>query len=316
MTVSIEHLQTLLQKLEDDKIKNLEAQADARRVLQEIGESTDNYPSYDKQLSEKNTYIAYILISIACDTVENNFENQIKVSDIFERASKILSDNHQYANDHENVINLNLLISSMSFYCAKQFSKAYITIGKVKTNYPVSSMINYFLKKDFDHLFSISVDLFYDAPPQSNEQEVIDRWIVSHEVARCFMIYLDTLYSGHLDRFNQIESILIILEELCQINRFVDLWLVIRLLKIIFRTFENTSIWQIIPPLMPQDSLVGRYIRLLSELKPPITELWPSQLSAVDLATGDNSGGVVNLRTSGGKTRVAEIAILKNIDWF
>lgn len=50
---------------------------------------------------------------------------------------------------------------------------------------------------------------------------------------------------------------------------------------------------------------------MLSGFKSPVVELWPSQTDSLHLATGDNLGAVINLRTSGGKTRVAEIAILQ-----
>ena len=46
---------------------------------------------------------------------------------------------------------------------------------------------------------------------------------------------------------------------------------------------------------------------------PPVTELWPSQVAAIPLAVGENDGGIINLRTSGGKTRVAEIAIINTL---
>lgn len=55
------------------------------------------------------------------------------------------------------------------------------------------------------------------------------------------------------------------------------------------------------------------YIQLLSGFVPPVTELWPSQVAAIPLAVGENDGGIINLRTSGGKTRVAEIAIINTL---
>ena len=313
MSVSIESIQRILQILDDNKIKNLGAQSDARRVLQEVGELSLNFPNYDPHLSEKNSYIAYLLIFNACDIVENSFENQISSAEIFERAGKLLADNYQFAQEAEDISNINLLISSMSFYCAKQFSQAYISVEHVKPNNSIVSMVKLFLRKDFNQLFTESIENFFVEQPYLSELDQLDQWIISHEIARCFMIYLNTLYSGDLGQFNQISFILETLEDLCELNRFVTSWLIIKLLKIIFKTFETSSTWKNIPPRIPNASLTPKYIRLLSELRPSVVELWPSQLSAIDLATSKNDGGVINLRTSSGKTRVAEIAILNTL---
>jgi len=221
MSVSIESIQRILQILDDNKIKNLGAQSDARRVLQEVGELSLNFPNYDPHLSEKNSYIAYLLIFNACDIVENSFENQISSAEIFERAGKLLADNYQFAQEAEDISDINLLISSMSFYCAKQFSQAYISVEHVKPNNSIVSMVKLFLRKDFNQLFTESIENFFVEQPYLSELDQLDQWIISHEIARCFMIYLNTLYSGDLGQFNQISFILETLEDLCELNRFV-----------------------------------------------------------------------------------------------
>ena len=77
----------------------------------------------------------------------------------------------------------------------------------------------------------------------------------------------------------------------------------------------DASLWRILPPFFPDDlSLLNRYIRLLLFGKRPITELWRSQRDAVPVALDQSRhGAVVNMRTSSGKTRVAELAILQTL---
>jgi replicative superfamily II helicase len=49
-------------------------------------------------------------------------------------------------------------------------------------------------------------------------------------------------------------------------------------------------------------------------LKRPVAELWASQRAALPLALNvANNGAVINLRTSAGKTRVEELAILQTL---
>lgn len=109
--------------------------------------------------------------------------------------------------------------------------------------------------------------------------------------------------------YNNLLKLLILSTE-CNLTLY---WLIIRLLKIIILTFQKSSLWSVLPALLPVGNITEKYIRLLSWFKSPVTEMWPSQTASLPLAVGDNEGAVINLRTSGGKTRVAEIAILKTL---
>src|SRR5262249_26438149 len=74
--------------------------------------------------------------------------------------------------------------------------------------------------------------------------------------------------------------------------------------------------WTVLPPFFgPQRSAaLGRYVRLLAFGRRSVTELWSSQRAALPLAlNSSNHGAVVNLRTSAGKTCVAELAILQTL---
>lgn len=96
-------------------------------------------------------------------------------------------------------------------------------------------------------------------------------------------------------------------------SNLISFWLIIRLLRIILSTYFKASLWSVLPPLSSSQYTTKNYIQLLSGFVPPVTELWPSQVAAIPLAVGENDGGIINLRTSGGKTRVAEIAIINTL---
>ena len=70
MTLPIEHVNELLEKLNAGLFVNLEAQADARRVFQEVKEDERNYPRFDSNLTEKATHIAYSLLAAGCSILE------------------------------------------------------------------------------------------------------------------------------------------------------------------------------------------------------------------------------------------------------
>ncbi|MCX5880388.1 MAG: DEAD/DEAH box helicase, partial [Deltaproteobacteria bacterium] len=93
-------------------------------------------------------------------------------------------------------------------------------------------------------------------------------------------------------------------------------WWLARLLRLMLKDYGKGSLWSVLPPFFGPDGTVqvDSYVKLLAFLKPPIIELWQSQTVALQLALNpQNRGGVINLRTSAGKTRVAELAILHTL---
>ena len=311
MSLPIEYIRELLAGISNDKIDNIITQTDARRILQEVKEDSKNYPNFDISLTEKATHIAYLLISCGCSLLE---QENIKSGEgllILEKAGKILSDSFKYNSEEMDTKDNNLLISGMALYAAKQFSRSFIVLDNVNLEFPIGKMIILFLKKDFMSLIQMASSVFFIRETEELDIQEFDNWIISHEIARCFLIISDFMYTGNEDNFTLVNNILGKLERISFESNLILNWLIIRLLKIIFLTYQDVTFWSTLPPFLPLSSMTKNYIRLLCSLKSPITELWPSQTESLPLALGNSNGGVINLRTSGGKTRVAELAILK-----
>lgn len=313
MSLPTDYAIDLLNSLSQGRIKNLITQADARRILQEVKETTDNYPNFDRLLTEKTTYIAYALLSCGCSLLENQDTMTSEGLVALENAGKILSDTYRFNANKDQNVNYNLLIAGMALYSAKQYSRAFIVLNDIDADFDVGQMIISFLKKDFESLMNISSNVFFSSPPVQSDFRSFDEWVISHEVARCFFIIIDFIYTGYEEYFIFINDILEKLLRLSYEDNLTLYWLTIRLLKIILSTFQNCSLWSILLPLLPARYINETYIRLLSSFKSPVIEIWPSQIASLPLAIGENPGAVINLRTSGGKTRVAEIAILQTI---
>ncbi|EKP3903509.1 DEAD/DEAH box helicase, partial [Listeria monocytogenes] len=111
MSLPIEYIRELLAEVSNDKIENIITQTDARRILQEVKEDSENYPNFDVSLTEKATHIAYLLISCGCSLLA---QENIKSGEgllILEKAGKILSDNFKYNSEEMDTKDNNLLIS-------------------------------------------------------------------------------------------------------------------------------------------------------------------------------------------------------------
>ena len=315
MSIPTDYISDLLNELSQGRLDNLITQADARRILQEVKEIPENYPDFDPLLTEKATHIAYALLSCGCSLMEksnSNFTATESLS-IFEKSGKLLSDVYKYNDDEFDVKDYNLLISGMALYAAKQYSRAFIVLNNVNLDFVVGQIVIQFIKKDFNSLLQNVNQVFFEPPNELSDIQSLDEWVISHEIARIFLMVVDFVQTGNQSNFVSIDNIFDKLLSIATESNLISYWLIVRLLKIILSTFQEASLWTILPPLLPAQHITENYIRLLSGFKPAITELWPSQTMAIPLAVGENSGGVINLRTSGGKTRVAEIAILNTL---
>ena len=315
MSIPTDYISDLLNKLSQGRLDNLIMQADARRILQEVKEIPENYPDFDPLLTEKATHIAYAMLSCGCSLMEksNSIFTTTESLSILEKAGKLLSDIYKYNDDEFDWKDYNLLISGMALYAAKQYSRAFIVLNNVNIDFVVGQIVIQFINKDFNSLLQNVNQVFFESPNELSDIQSLDEWVISHEIARIFLMVVDFVQTGNQSNFVSIDNIFDKLLSIATEGNLISYWLIVRLLKIILLTFQEASLWTFLPPLLPVQHITENYIRLLSGFKPAITELWPSQIMAIPLAVGENSGGVINLRTSGGKTRVAEIAILNTL---
>ena len=70
MAVPTEKARKILQDYQNNHIKNLFAQSSARYVLYEVGESEDNFPSFDARLTDKVTFSAYSILAAGVNLAE------------------------------------------------------------------------------------------------------------------------------------------------------------------------------------------------------------------------------------------------------
>jgi superfamily II DNA/RNA helicase len=80
------------------------------------------------------------------------------------------------------------------------------------------------------------------------------------------------------------------------------------------RTLGNRSLHAALSDYQSTTGLLMRYARLLLAGDKPVSELWRSQLQLGPHILNEDSNAVISLPTSAGKTRLAELAILRSLD--
>lgn len=70
MAIPLEQARSVLAELRISQIENLFAQAHAKHVLHEVGETPENFPAFDPSLDDKVTFAVYALLAAGCSMVE------------------------------------------------------------------------------------------------------------------------------------------------------------------------------------------------------------------------------------------------------
>lgn len=291
--------------------QNLIAQSYSRAVLRDVNEPIENHPKYDENLDVKliAVFQLYINNALRIDFDETEYELKTIRNNSFKKAADILKNMYHYGHD-SNEKDYYLLISSMAYYISGDFSKSFAIMKFFEDKNEITKMVSYYLKKEYNLLYE-KVILNINTH-QSDFESDIDK--DSHIYMGIFSIAMNN-YLRYISTGNE-EFIYAAIEntddliQLCEIDNDVLAWYIFKLLNYIFKTFYRTSLWKVIPPLIQDDNLVEKYILQNLFGSPSIVELFTFQIDALTKSMNPK-GSVLSLPTSSGKTKIAEINILK-----
>lgn len=303
--------QELFEKLENDEFaQNLIAQSNAKNILLAVKEDEANFPTFTEGLTERVNGIAFAYLSIGCSIAEKSEVNDIALK-AFEKAGDIIHYIHSQNTENNEQSSFYLVVSSLSFYLASQYSKSFIAIKNVKAESSLIKLFSNFLKKDLQALIyeinKIQFDDKYDKVSHDELEQNSKHYAVI--LSKSLNLVLEYIYSGKEEYIYLGQEFLTDLKELASIDDEPAIWWLSRLLKILFDVFRNYSFWNVLPKLIESD-ITDDYVAQLALRSPPITELFFAQYNALQ-AMQEQNDIVLSLPTSSGKTRIAEIAILK-----
>lgn len=75
----------------------------------------------------------------------------------------------------------------------------------INLDFSVEQLIIQFVKKDFNSLLKSTSKVFFEDFCELSDIQVLDEWVISHEVARIFMIITDYVQTGNKDDFTIME---------------------------------------------------------------------------------------------------------------
>ena len=313
MSVSIEHARRIVRSLQQAPIPNFIAQSKAKQLLKEVHEIPLHFPQFTPGLDDRGTFIAYRMLAAGCSLCEQELKDEGDQQ--LHAAGDLLESIHRTGPEDASSSRFHRLIGAMAFYSCGHYSRAYVLIKEAETVTAGASVIASFLRKDSVNLIARLNELLLQTP-ESAAPDVSgsDAKALDILIGRAVALVFEHTISGDADGLALADATLRDAMLISEASAHPSYWWIARILRLMFNDYRRGSLWTVLPPSFGPDgaATIADYTSLLALSKPHVTELWRSQLAALALALNEeNSGGVVNLRTSAGKTRVAEMAILK-----
>ena len=306
----------------------------SRSMIWKNGVLPDNSIQYSEDLTYELLSFGYSMLSLALKSSDGNGDENLRIQ-AFEKAAIALMT--ILNNGDENYSNrpFHTLLCASSYHLAHYSAKAYsllkkydqLVIGsileqslrlllvrdlnKLSKNIPkwkleIQQNLEDLTNTDtLDHdLDNISVHLSY------LNIILVDRFL---EVLYEFLEVLETGYEKHIDSIEKklIENISISLE-----YDFLEEWWIYRITRYLLRDLWEQTYHKILPidkGNTKWSSYRTKFIKNLLKKNNAEIDLWPSQIEGAKSAINDSENLVVSLPTSAGKTRIAELCILRTL---
>lgn len=310
----------------DNKYKALES---SRRVQLTISKATALFMFKSTHEPAKN----YANLSVDNDSINHigieyidlgcryfALEDYSSSSACFTKGAECLETIHSLKENELSYSNYYGLLASLAFYAGFQYSRSFILIKKFEEETPIASLLSLFLKRNFSELTDVVEKMVisqrYDDDQLSQADDIEEACGKAFEIniAKSLYCVIQYFYTGDETLIDTVKEKLNALLDIAKLESLVDLWWVVRLILIIVDGFAQSSLWNMLGAyidLKRENSLARQYVLALIYKQMPVTELFLSQRAVLpQLFSAEQSGIIVSIPTSSGKTRIAEMAIL------
>ncbi len=293
----------VIKVIKDRNFKNKYAKSSAQNILSRINKEYE--PDKDIVVSPNHMfmsafYLLYSIVDIIEDGVDNidNYSEELKtVASIFESLSNISDINNKYNTiERGEALTLSSIAYNIAGYHANSHYLSNIALREGELSV-LNLALNLLITKDFKTLIQ-----FFK---ENKESDLLLIRVIFDNI-------LSYVHFGDSDILENTEK---------QIDEYtkyffnkgdVSSWSALVLMKPLLKRLELNSLWNNIPT--EDDIMWQEYVESLSFQKSPITELWPSQIEALNSGLLENeSNYIIKMPTSAGKTLIAEIAIVESL---
>ncbi|RTE64393.1 DEAD/DEAH box helicase [Amphritea opalescens] len=320
----------------------------ARSMIWADGELPDGSPNFAEKLSYDLLSYGYSLLSLAIRLTELNGDADLARA-AFEKSATAITDVIHNGNSDDPESGFHKVLAASSYHLGRFSAKAFSLLNHSIENENLSrieKMLSLLMLRKFAALetsvldwktsglgtdnslaekLGFEVDQLSDQLESEDQEEfgiasielpVIDLALTDNYYSAIyeFLFALETGNSVLLEgAINRVENSLSVSAELNMLPQ----WWVLRITKCLFLDLWESSFHRVIPFSPDQENsenwtlLRWLFIASLFKRNKAEIDLWPSQLEGARRAVGDFDDLVVSLPTSAGKTRIAELCILR-----
>lgn len=223
---------------------------------------------------------------------------------------------------------LGLFHAAIAYYLSGQYARAYVIMKDLEDlsipPYPWELLKRFFLK-DLLKLRDDTLEILLH--PQARDERLAEalrkgeireteavNWVLESTLSRALSLVREHIETGHPRALEGANRLLDLGHQLSSQRRLFNWWALMFSARAILEEYRQNSLWAILGPLLNEDSsgVVRSYCLGASKRRPPITELWRTQVQAFphinELA---RRSYCIKMPTSSGKTQIAEMSILR-----
>ncbi|MEO7891061.1 MAG: DEAD/DEAH box helicase [Vicinamibacterales bacterium] len=311
----------------------------ARGMVWRDGVVPDGAPDFPPQLTDDLLDFGYGLLALGLELRDANRQlattRQFATDEAFRVAAEALESAVRRGNPGDAERGRHLVVCAAAFHLAGYAARSFSVLPSPALDLNLASherVLGMLLRRDLHLMRSVLIQWHLD--PTHSDDEVSRRLLDADDdfgAEDAAVLALSSAYHravgmadtglllGDRDVFN---LALTALEEV--VTNTVSIgniptWWVATLTIHIVRDLWSQSLHTMLPPVLrPQaperwSTLRRDFIASLGTRRPPQMELWPSQLTAATRSTDPNDDLVIALPTSAGKTRIAELCVLRTL---
>lgn len=316
--------------LRDARLVNLHAQAHARSILAQLGTPADSYPRFRTDLDERAQYMAQMCIVHGLQLVGYPVHQELGRLLLSRGAEQLeflaASTNRRLSRSDE------LLKAAIAYHVAGFHARAYLLMARLPPGHvgddPFIASLLALMRRDLRLLATQVVEALatHNRSDRSLAGQLENGTLDCDDVTalagqtgllRALGLYVEFLKSGH---YQFLQTALSMCRECALLGQDagnVSLWWWGLATERLLADLGDSSLWTCVAGLVPAtpwgDPLVP-YIEHGLSATPSIVSLWPSQRAALPLLRHPEMPSFcVRMPTSAGKTRIAELAIVRSL---
>lgn len=293
----------------------------ARNVIWRNGE-TDGGPAFSRSLSDDLLDYGIGMLSHAMN-LRNSRENDSLALLAFERAAQSIETVVRDGDPNDESHDFYTVIAAAAYHLARFNARAFILLREIPTNLATDEVLfaNFVLRR-FGEMRAMIRSLHRKV--EQRDPASYDELEPGQLIEEAFSLNYHLAIAAILAYFaTGDETRLALARERLQVGaersaqyRNEESWLLYELTRLIVGDLGEQSYYAVLRPVHDSPALsdvTERFIRRLAAKTTAQVDLWPSQVKAAHEAYTSNADLVVSLPTSGGKTRVAQIAMLPTL---